>query len=270
MKVALYIVSTPIGNLKDFSARGKETLSAVDIILCEDTRITSRLLGNIGLEKKLIVYNDHNATDVIPHVIKSIKEQGTAYALVSDAGTPLISDPGYKLVNACIENNIKYSVIPGACAVISALVLSGQPSDRFLFAGFADQKKFEELSKINSTIILFEAPHRLINTVHNIERHFKNRTISIVREMTKIFEEVITGDCAFLIDYFEKNPPKGEIALVISPPRQDLDSKLLELTPLVTSLRDRISTKELSEILSKFSGISKNRVYNFIQERKND
>ncbi|MDR0744566.1 MAG: 16S rRNA (cytidine(1402)-2'-O)-methyltransferase [Holosporales bacterium] len=263
----LYIVSTPIGNLKDFSERGKETLAEVDIILCEDTRVTRKLLENIGVEKKLITYNDHTARSIIPNIINSMKKDIT-YALVSDAGTPLISDPGFKLINACIKNNIKYTAIPGACSVITALVLSGQATNRFLFDGFAELQNLEELSKINSTIILFESANRINKTLENIKLYFDNRTISIVREITKIFEEVITGDCDYLLAHIAQNPLKGEIVIVISSPLQAQNSKLYELKPLIEDLKDKISTKTLSEILSKFSGLSKNSIYNFIEKLK--
>lgn len=271
MKISLYVVSTPIGNLQDLSERARYALGDVDAILCEDTRVAAKLLQSIGIKNKLIIYNDHNATLVIPKIIDTIKNEQKVYALISDAGTPLVSDPGYKLVNACIENEISYTHIPGACSVISALVLSGLPSNRFLFDGFVDEKKFDALSKIDSTIILFESPHRLVKSLKNMKLYFADRVISIVREITKIFEESIRGDLDYLIDHFEKTNPRGEIVIVISPPTKNIDmKKLQDLDPLIESMLGKISTKEISEILSKYSGVSKNKIYNFILEFHSD
>ena len=274
MQFNLYIVSTPIGNLKDISLRAIEVLKFVEYILCEDTRVSSKLLQNLDIKSNLIVYNDHNALSVISKVIESIKNKNSKYALISDAGTPLVSDPGYKLVNACIDNELKYTVIPGASAVISALTLSGMPSDRFLFAGFVDHKKFQELSKINSTIIFFESPNRVLKTLCAMRNSFKNITVSVVREITKIYEESIRGGFDSVIEHFEKNTPRGEFVILLSPPQISDFEELNDLSPLINDLIDKISKKDLSAILSNYSGISKNNVYNFLlsyeKELKND
>ncbi len=270
MEIKLYIVATPIGNLKDFSERGVDILKSVDVILCEDTRVASKLTNAIGINAKFFVYNDHNALDVIPKVVFSIKNDSKTYALISDAGTPLISDPGYKLVNACIENKISYTFIPGACSVIAALVLSGLPSNSFMFDGFADSKKFDKLSKIDSTIILFESARRVVQTLKNMRPHFSDRTIAIVREITKIFEESLRGTLESLIEHFENQTPRGEIVIVISPASNESGKKLVELLPLIEGLAHKISTKELSEILSKHSGISKNKIYDFLIDWKKE
>ena len=270
MDCMLYIVATPIGNLGDFSKRATETLGVVDIILCEDTRVTRKLLDHVGLEKRLVPYNDHNAARLVPQIINSMKNGNVKYALVSDAGTPIVSDPGYKLVNACIENNIKYSMIPGPCSVVSALVLSGLPSHRFLFDGFADPKHFAELSKIDSTLIMFESPNRLISTLSELRKFFLDRKIAIVREISKIFEEVVSGNCDFLLRHFEQNEPKGEIVIVISPPEKQNHLAIKEFYPLIMELCGKVSAKDLSLAISTYSGISKNKIYDFIKEIKND
>ena len=212
----------------------------------------------------MIVYNDHNATKVIPKVIERIESQSKTFALISDAGTPLVSDPGYKLVNACIENEINFTFIPGPSAVISALVLSGMPSDRFMFAGFADSGNFTELSKIDSTLIFFESPNRVIKTLDQMSKIFKKRKVAVVREITKIFESSVRGSFDFVINHFKNNPPRGEFVILLSPPEFSESDKTAELIPLITALSDRISKKDLSSILAKFSGISKNAIYNFI------
>ena len=273
MQSSLYIVSTPIGNLGDFSTRGIKVLKQVDIILCEDTRITNILLNSIDIRKRLIVYNDHNAEEIIPKIIHNILNNNTVYALVSDAGTPLISDPGYKLVNACINNHIEYTAIPGPSAVINALVLSGFPSNKFLFGGFVDPKEFEELSKVYSTIILYESPNRIINTLKQMMEYFNDRTIAIVREMTKVFEEVKRGPLDYLIKYFSDNTPKGEFVIVISPPVRQQNQDLIKLNSyldLINLVIDKVQIKDLSRILSGQTGISKNFIYNYIKGLENN
>lgn len=265
--ILLYIVGTPIGNLGDISKRAIEILQCVDYVLCEDTRVSDKLMQSIGLQKKLIVYNDHNATTVIPLVIDVMKNQNMKYALISDAGMPLISDPGHKLVNACIENDIGYTTIPGPCSVISALIMSGFPSDRFTFSGFADPKKFDEIAKINSTIIMFESPKRLLKTLQLLTCHFAGRRVAVVRELTKIFEEVVLGNtCAELIKHFTENAPRGEIVIVIEPPILS-ESQILQndAKTLISSLRGKISDSELSSVISNHFNISKNAVYNFLK-----
>ena len=259
----LYIVATPIGNLKDISARAIETLKIVDCVLCEDTRVTAKLLQNIGVQAKLAVYNDHNASSVIPNIVKQL-EVGISYALLSDAGMPLVSDPGYKLVNACIENGISYTVIPGACAVVSALALSGLPSDRFMFVGFADSSKFQELVKIDATLIFFEAPGRVVKIIADMAERFSNRTVAVVREITKMYEEVVCGNFPEVLRHFEDNPPRGEFVLLLSPPTKDDAEKLLDLSPLVEELADKVSLRDLSTALAKYSGLSRNVVYKFL------
>ena len=270
MFFSLYVVSTPIGNLKDVSIRATEVLKSVDCILCEDTRVSSKLLQNFDIKTPLMAYNDHNAIKVIPKIINLISSQNKTFALISDAGTPLISDPGYKLVNACIKNKISYTVIPGASAVISALVLSGLPSNRFTFAGFADANKFVELSKINSTLIFYEAPGRIIRTLEQMVSVFRNRTVAVVKEITKIYETVIRGDFDSVILHFKENTPKGEFVILLSPPQISDTDKIFPLHPLISELIGKISKKDLSATLSRYSGISKNILYNYLMENYND
>ena len=275
MATSLYIVSTPIGNINDFTLRGIEILNKVDLILCEDTRITNKLLEHNCINKSLVVYNDHNVDVIIPKVIDNILNNNKVYALVSDAGTPLISDPGYKLVNACINNNIEYTAIPGPCAAINALVLSGLPSNKFLFIGFFDQKKFDEINDINTTIIMYESPNRIINTLEYIKNNnkFMNSTIVVIREMTKIFEEVVRGNAQYLIDHFNKNKPRGEFVILISPQEKQLHNNkeiLNNYLDLINLLIDKVSLKDISIIVSKYTKINKNTVYNFIKSLHND
>lgn len=266
----LYIVSTPIGNLNDISFRAIQILNNVNTILCEDTRVSARLLQNFDIRTPMMVYNDHNAIRVIPKVIASMLSQKETFALISDAGTPLISDPGYKLVKACIENQISFTVIPGASAVISALTLSGLPSDRFTFVGFSDASKFAELSKINSTLIFYESPKRLVKTLSQMQMAFKGRTVVVIKEITKMYETSIRGDFDYVISYFKENIPKGEFVILLSPPKLSETSRIEDLRPLISELNGKISKKELSSILAKYSGVSKNTLYNYLMEHCND
>lgn len=257
-------MSTPIGNLGDFSKRGVEILNQVDRVLCEDTRVTAKLLDKIGIRKKLFIYNDHNAVSEIPHIIYEMKN-GVVFAQVSDAGTPLISDPGYKLVRACIENNIKYTAVPGACAVINALVLSGFPSNKFFFAGFVEHSKLNTLKNIDATVILYEAPTKLLATLKEISEFFNDRCIAVIREMTKIYEEIVRGTAVEVIDHFCKNTPRGEFVIVIEPPHKRSNSELEQYNELIQMMLPTVSVNEISKILSKLSGLSKNVVYNHIR-----
>ncbi|MDR2666707.1 MAG: 16S rRNA (cytidine(1402)-2'-O)-methyltransferase [Holosporales bacterium] len=265
MQFSLYIVSTPIGNLKDITVRGKELLQCVDYVLCEDTRVSEKLLKSVGVKARFIVYNDYNSKAITPKIVKKMKVDCKKYALISDAGTPLISDPGYELVNACIDHGVKYTVIPGSCAAIAALTLSGLPSDRFLFAGFVDHRKFKELSKVNATLIFYESPRRVLKTLKVMKDYFSTRTIAVVREITKIHEELRRNDVNSLIAYFESNAPKGEFVIIVSPPGQDsVVDKLYELKPLIDELVGKISVRDLSEILSRYTKMSKNAIYKFL------
>jgi 16S rRNA (cytidine1402-2'-O)-methyltransferase len=260
MKVSLSVVATPIGNLKDISLRAIETLQLVDAILCEDTRVTRKLLQRYNIRKPLFVYNDNVAQASIPRIIKSILFEDKSYALVTDAGTPLISDPGYKLVQACIENNIIYTVNPGASSILSALILSGMQSNKFFFAGFVCQNTLESLSNIDSTMIFFESPQKLSPTLKMMKVAFPNRSVAIVKEITKIYESVIRGDFDTVIAHFENNKPRGEFVIVLSPPQRPADN-LDALEPLINGLVNKISSRDLSAILSKYSGIKKSKIY---------
>lgn len=262
---SLYIVGTPIGNLSDISKRAIETLQNVDFILCEDTRVSEKLLGSLGIKARLLVYNDHNATSVVPLVIQNILEKNCSYALISDAGMPLVSDPGYKLVQACLKNGVEFTTIPGPSAILSALVLSGLPSDKFIFCGFADHKKFTEIAEINATVIMFESPKRVVGTLQKLSQTFIDRKVAVVREITKIFEECIRGSFAEVLEHFKTYPPKGEIVIVIAPPSTNQRDCLQKYIDLIKQLKGKIPDPELSSILSNYLKISKNSVYNFLK-----
>ena len=217
----LYIVSTPIGNLGDISFRALDILKNVNMIACEDTRVTRKLLTRYDIMSKLITYNNYNEYSVMNKIIKFILN-GKDIALVSDAGTPCISDPGYRLVNNCHKNNIQVLSIPGPSSVTSALSISGLPTDSFYFSGFLPRKKgrntkFEILAQISSTIIIFESPNRILKTLKDIYNYMGNRVVSLCKEITKIHENVYLGYVNDIINEFEsKNSIKGEYVILIA------------------------------------------------------
>lgn len=222
----LYIVATPIGNLDDITFRAIKTLQTVDAIACEDTRKTSVLLNKIlPIRPRLISYYEQNELQRIPEIINALKN-GINIALVSDAGTPTISDPGFKLVREAIKEGIKVESIPGPSSVISALVASGLPTDKFLFLGYpprkpGHRKKFFQsittaLHSVKATVILFEAPHKLIRTLQEMKEVFGDIDIVICRELTKIHEEIQRSKISFSIDHFSKITPKGEFIILFN------------------------------------------------------
>lgn len=219
----LYIVSTPIGNLKDITLRALEILKGVDFIACEDTRVTSILLRNYEIHKELISVNAVNENSKVDYILNRITN-GESCALVSDAGTPGISDPGTRLISNAIKNDIEVKPVPGASAVITGLSISGLPSDSFVFEGFIPQKKgrqkkLKELSEEKRTIIIYESVYRIEKLLNELNEYMPGRLIVICRELTKKFEEARRGTPAELLESFNKNVNKGEFVVVISPKR---------------------------------------------------
>ncbi|MBS40714.1 MAG: 16S rRNA (cytidine(1402)-2'-O)-methyltransferase [Rhodospirillales bacterium] len=237
----LHIVSTPIGNLNDITVRAIAVLRSSDAIACEDTRVTARIKSEFNLTAPLISYHEHNAHKVTSKIIKLLKS-GKIVALVSDAGTPLISDPGYKLVNAAIENNVMVIPVPGASALLAALSTSGLPTNRFLFGGFLPKKTLgrrkalEHVAKAGSTLVFFESPNRLIKSLSDMIDILGNRDAIIARELTKRHEEILRGSLKFLVKNIEDNRlPRGEVTVVIGPeqnnkslPQDQIDRILIE------------------------------------------
>jgi 16S rRNA (cytidine1402-2'-O)-methyltransferase len=216
----LYIIPTPIGNLKDITLRALETLQEVDVILAEDTRQTSKLLKHYNIDKKLIAHHQHNEHQKIERVIDEIKS-GVVIGLVSDAGTPAISDPGFLLTRECIKNGIEVETLPGATAFVPALVNSGFPCDKFVFEGFLPHKKGRQtrlniLKEETRTVIFYESTHRLIKTLTQLAEFFgEDRQVSVSRELTKMHEENIRGTVKEVLEYYNNNVIKGEIVIVV-------------------------------------------------------
>lgn len=220
MNSTLYIVSTPIGNLKDITLRAIEILREVDFIICEDTRVASILLNNFEIKKELISLNAFNEKNKIDFIIKKLEEKNAA--LISDAGTPTISDPGIKLVSLAIKNGIDVIPIPGPSALITALTVAGFPTNSFLFEGFLPQKKGRqklllELAQEKRTIILYESSHRIEKLLNELNEYMPNRMLAVCRELTKKFEEVIRGYPEEILTNLTSNQKKGEFVVVISP-----------------------------------------------------
>lgn len=224
LEVGLYVVATPIGNLRDITLRALDTLRAADIILAEDTRQTRKLLDAYDIKTPLSPYHDHNAAKRVPGVIKDL-EGGKRVALVSDAGTPLVSDPGFKLVHAAIEAGIEVFPLPGASAVLAGLVKSGLPSDRFMFAGFLPPKSgarktaLEAFTSIRATLIFFETGPRIAACLKDMEEVLGERDVVLTRELTKRYEEARHGSFEDLRESVKAEPPRGEIVLLIGPPQ---------------------------------------------------
>ncbi len=219
--MSLYIVSTPIGNLEDITYRAVKILGQVDLILAEDTRNTRNLLSHYNISKPMFSYHDFNKEKVTPQIIKRLKDQ-EEIALVSDAGTPGIADPAFNLVREAIKENIPVYPIPGASAILTALVCSGLPTDRFIFEYFLPHKisqrlrLFEQFKTESRTIVFYETPHRIIKVLSEMNQFFTNNFIVIGRELTKIHEEFLRGTPEELIRHFSKKPPKGEMVVIIN------------------------------------------------------
>ncbi|PCJ29517.1 MAG: 16S rRNA (cytidine(1402)-2'-O)-methyltransferase [Rickettsiales bacterium] len=273
----LYIVSTPIGNLGDISLRALETLKSSDVILCEDTRVSGKLLAKHGIKASLKVYND-NSDNSLRRTIKGYIAKGMAVSLISDAGTPLISDPGYKLVRELKADGHHIDAIPGACAAITALTLSGIATDRFLFAGFLPKTKekkkkaFEEFADLNATIVFYETANRIVSSLEVAIEVFGDREANIGRELTKLYQESRSEKLSVLLEYYKNNPPKGEIVFTISPKSED------ELS--IDDIKDELSAKlsrgesartASDEVFSKYKGrISRKEVYKLANQLKNE
>ena len=274
---SLYIVATPIGNLEDLSIRAKNILTLVDAIAAEDTRETKKLLSLIGVSysnKKFIAYEDHFEQKKTQEIIDLIKE-GKSVALVSDAGSPLISDPGYKLIRECRKQDIKITTIPGCCAVILALQLSGLPTNRFMFAGFVPNKDkardtfFRELKDINSTIVVYETAVRILKTLYVIKEILPSSEVSIVREITKMYEECLRGTAQELFEHYQNNTPKGEIVVMVSPPTEDTESGFDIETELKSRL-GKMSLKSAVKEVAQLTKSNKNEIYDIALRIKNE
>ncbi|WP_459210130.1 16S rRNA (cytidine(1402)-2'-O)-methyltransferase [Aquimarina rhabdastrellae] len=217
----LYLVPTPIGNLEDMTFRAIKVLKEVDLILAEDTRTSGKLLKHFEINTQMHSHHMHNEHKTVEGIISKL-QSGLSIALISDAGTPAISDPGFLLTRACVANDIAVECLPGATAFVPALVNSGLPNDKFVFEGFLPVKKgrqtrFKLLAEETRTIIFYESPHKLLKTLNNIMEYFgADRQVSVSRELSKLHEETVRGTAAEVLKHFENKPPKGEIVLIVA------------------------------------------------------
>ncbi len=273
---SLFVVATPIGNLQDISARAVSVLNAAKIIACEDTRVTKKLFSLLGiaLNKEFICYQNYNEEDKAQFIVDLIKN-GNDVALVSDAGSPLISDPGYKLVSLCRKQGVKVCPIPGASAIICALQLSGLPTNRFMFAGFIPNKDkarfdlFNELKDIDTTLVFYETAPRLLKTLQVAAEVFNSREIAVVREISKLYEEAQNGTAEELINHFTQNPPKGEMVLVVAPPKAQENKSAIDVEQMLCQALENMSLKSAVAEVALKTGISKKEIYDKALELKN-
>ena len=260
----LYIVATPIGNLGDITLRAVEILTRCDAIACEDTRVTAKLLRHLGISKPLWRYDDHSAANDRERLLDAMRRQ--AVALVSDAGTPLVSDPGYRLVREARAASIPVTSLPGPSAPVTALTLAGLPSDRFLFAGFLPSKDkarrevLEELAAVRATLVFFESAPRLTKALAAIGEVLPGRELAVARELTKLYEECRSGTAGELAAHYEARPPRGEIVLLVGPP-PDRETSEADADSL---LREALVTEKPSQAaaqVAKATGLDRKALY---------
>jgi 16S rRNA (cytidine1402-2'-O)-methyltransferase len=264
----LHVVATPIGNLADISLRALATLAAADAVIAEDTRVTKKLLAHYGIATPLVAYHEHNAAMMRPRLLARLAD-GATLALVSDAGTPLVSDPGYKLVAAALADDVPVTSVPGASAVLAALVVAGLPTDRFFFEGFlpsktvARRQRIAELAAIPGTLVFFESPHRVAEALVDLHAVLGQRDAAMARELTKHFETVRRGQLAELAATFaEEPPPKGEIVLLVGPPSADAAvPDAADLDMKIGKLLETLSVKEAATVIAAETGQPRRKVY---------
>jgi 16S rRNA (cytidine1402-2'-O)-methyltransferase len=269
---SLFLVATPIGNLEDITFRAVRTLKEVDLIACEDTRHTRHLLDHYSIDKPSISYHEHNEHDRAASLIERLVA-GTNIALVSDAGTPLINDPGYRLVTAAVGAGVRVIPIPGPSAILTALTASGLPTDSFYFGGFVPQKQgarrkmFESLSRLDCTLVFYEAPHRILETLQDIADVYGDREVVLTRELTKLHEEFLRGTGSALLSILEKrgSAPKGEMTLVIGKPLPPAaDNRPVE-EAVQSYITEGLSRMDAIKAVARDRGVSKREIYGMME-----
>jgi 16S rRNA (cytidine1402-2'-O)-methyltransferase len=265
LRPGLYIVATPIGNLSDLSPRAASILAGADLIAVEDSRVTAKLLAHIGVRKPMTAYHDHNADRVRPGLIAQMA--GKAVALVSDAGTPLISDPGFKLVRDARSAGVPVVTIPGPCAAVAALTLAGLPTDRFLFLGFLPSKSgarataIAEVAALRSTLVLYESGPRLAATLAALAEALGPREAAVAREISKKFEETATGTLAELAARYADAPPKGEIVIVVAPPGEAAPADEVDVDSALREAMERLTPSRAAAEVAERLGLPRRRAY---------
>lgn len=264
----LYLCATPIGNLEDITLRVLRTLEEADVIYCEDTRNSLKLLRHFEIQKPLQSYHDHSPIERAEKIADEV-ESGKQVALISDAGMPVISDPGFALVNVMRRRGLPYTVLPGASASLTALVLSGIDSDRFIFEGFLPKKKkdlvarLEMMDKQRATTLIYEAPHRIEDTMALFAERWPEREVACVREISKKFEEVVRGSCLEVYNHFKENAPRGEFVVVLAPALEDTEENSLEaaINYAQALVEEGMSTNQAAKEAAKKYNQAKRAIY---------
>lgn len=276
LEPALYIVATPIGNLGDMTLRALEVLAGADIVACEDTRVTRVLLERYGIRRRCFAYHEHNSAEMGPKLIAAL-EEGKSVALVSDAGTPLVSDPGFRLVNEVRELDLRVVPVPGASASLTALMAAGLPTDQFMFCGFLPSKqgqrrnKLQALANIDATLIFFESPNRSAATLSDMAEIFgHDREAALCRELTKAYETVVTLPLGELAEKFDgEDRIRGEVVLLVGPPvGKQISSAPEDIDKLLMSLLSEMSPSKAAAEAAKMTGLQKSDLYRRLMELK--
>ncbi|MCI5046437.1 MAG: 16S rRNA (cytidine(1402)-2'-O)-methyltransferase [Aquisalinus sp.] len=273
LKPGLYVTATPIGNLKDMTFRAVEVLQQATLILCEDKRVTAKLCQAYDIQTPLSAYHDHNGEMVRPKILERLRND-QAIAIVSDAGTPLISDPGYKLVRAARDEGLSVFTVPGPCAAIAGLSVAGAPTDRFMFAGFlpakthARRKVLTDLSSVHATLVFYETGPRLIEALQDIEAVLGERNVAVARELTKLHEELRSDTVQELVTYYENaGPPRGEIVLIVTPPEKENWTED-QLAQMLTDLLAENSVKDAARMAAEKTGMARKTLYDMALDLK--
>lgn len=276
LEPALYLVATPIGNLSDITLRALETLAAADLLACEDTRVTRKLLDRYGIRRRTTAYHEHNAAEAGPRLVEAVLS-GKSVALVSDAGTPLVSDPGYRLAAEMIAAGARVVPVPGASALLAALSVSGLPSDAFFFAGFLPPRtgqrrtRLEELRTVPATLVFYESPRRLAASLADMEAVLGDRPAAIGRELTKAFEETRRGSLGGLAAaYAGEETPKGEVVVCVGPPLPMGAAEAQDIDALLLSLADEMGASRAAGEAARMTGGRKADLYRRLMELKAD
>ena len=264
LEPGLYIVATPIGNLGDITVRAADVLRRCDAVACEDTRVTGKLIRHLGASKPLWRYDDHAGEADRARLVEAMRTR--AVALVSDAGTPLVSDPGYRLVRDAREAGIAVTTLPGPCAAVAGLTLSGLPNDRFLFAGFLSAKDkarseaLAELASLRATLVFYETAPRLLKALAAIEQALPGREVAVARELTKLHEECRRGPPAALREHYAAHPPKGEIVLLVAPPN-DAPAAAGDAAALLAEALETLKPSQAAAEVARATGLERKALY---------
>lgn len=263
LPAGLYIVATPIGNLGDITLRAIDVLRRCDAVACEDTRVAGKLLKHLGISRPLLRHDDHASEAACEALVQRMRRE--AVALVSDAGTPLISDPGYRLVRAARAADVAVTTLPGPCAAVAGLTLAGLPTDRFLFAGFLpakDKARSEGLQRLagtDATLVFYESGPRLVKTLDAVAELWPRREVAVARELTKLYEECRVGTAAQLASHYAANPPRGEIVLLVGPPAEDAPT--VDVDGLLREALGTLKASQAAAQVARATGLDRKALY---------